>query len=157
MRNRFTTLVGTGIALASALTLLLSGCAAQSSGPGRTAATASITSAETSTTSPQPTTTAPPPTSITPTTTVAPPPTSVAPPAAAPIPPAPAPPAPLAQSQSTCGNDSYLNADNQCIHRPQSAPAAPPGATARCADGTYSYSQTRSGTCSHHGGVTAWL
>jgi hypothetical protein len=35
--------------------------------------------------------------------------------------------------------------------------AAPPGATARCRDGTYSYSQHRSGTCSHHGGVAAWL
>ena len=30
---------------------------------------------------------------------------------------------------------------------------APPGATAICKDGTYSFSQTRSGTCSHHGGV----
>ena len=33
----------------------------------------------------------------------------------------------------------------------------PPGATARCNDGTYSSSQHRSGTCSHHGGVAAWL
>jgi len=35
--------------------------------------------------------------------------------------------------------------------------AAPPGATARCRDGTYSFSTHRSGTCSHHGGVAAWL
>jgi hypothetical protein len=35
--------------------------------------------------------------------------------------------------------------------------APPPGATARCRDGTYSYSQHRSGTCSHHGGVAEWL
>jgi hypothetical protein len=34
---------------------------------------------------------------------------------------------------------------------------APPGATALCKDGTYSFSQTRSGTCSHHGGVAQWL
>jgi len=34
---------------------------------------------------------------------------------------------------------------------------APPGATALCNDGTYSFSQTRSGTCSHHGGVAQWL
>lgn len=34
---------------------------------------------------------------------------------------------------------------------------APPGATALCKDGTYSLSQTRSGTCSHHGGVAQWL
>jgi len=38
------------------------------------------------------------------------------------------------------------------------AAAAPPqGATARCSDGTYSYSTHRSGTCSHHGGVAVWL
>jgi len=29
-------------------------------------------------------------------------------------------------------------------------------ATATCSDGTYSYSQSRSGTCSHHGGVSSW-
>jgi hypothetical protein len=34
---------------------------------------------------------------------------------------------------------------------------APPGATARCNDGTYSFSATHSGTCSHHGGVSVWL
>jgi Protein of unknown function (DUF3761) len=42
------------------------------------------------------------------------------------------------------------------------APAAradtpPPGATARCRDGTYSFSQHHQGTCSHHGGVAEWL
>jgi hypothetical protein len=31
------------------------------------------------------------------------------------------------------------------------------GATAVCADGTYSYSAHRQGTCSHHGGVAQWL
>lgn len=30
------------------------------------------------------------------------------------------------------------------------------GASAVCADGTWSYSKTRSGTCSHHGGVHWW-
>ena len=37
------------------------------------------------------------------------------------------------------------------------ASAPPPGATARCRDGTYSFSRHRSGTCSHHGGVAVWL
>jgi hypothetical protein len=37
------------------------------------------------------------------------------------------------------------------------AGTVPPGATARCVDGTYSFSQHHSGTCSHHGGVAAWL
>lgn len=42
---------------------------------------------------------------------------------------------------------------------PQSTPviASGAGASARCADGTYSYSQNRRGTCSHHGGVSEWL
>jgi hypothetical protein len=35
--------------------------------------------------------------------------------------------------------------------------APPPGATARCRDGSYSYSQHHSGTCSYHGGVAGWL
>src|SRR5438093_10753380 len=35
--------------------------------------------------------------------------------------------------------------------------SAPPGATAQCRDGTYSFSQHHSGTCSHHGGVARWL
>jgi Protein of unknown function (DUF3761) len=30
-------------------------------------------------------------------------------------------------------------------------------ATALCADGTYSYSANRRGTCSHHGDVAQWL
>lgn len=38
-----------------------------------------------------------------------------------------------------------------------SASAPPPGATAQCRDGTYSFSQHHSGTCSHHGGVARWL
>jgi hypothetical protein len=43
---------------------------------------------------------------------------------------------------------------------PPTAPppsGAPAGATARCNDGTYSFSQHRRGTCSHHGGVAVWL
>jgi hypothetical protein len=38
-----------------------------------------------------------------------------------------------------------------------SADGAPPGATARCRDGSYSFSQHHQGTCSHHGGVSVWL
>ncbi len=32
----------------------------------------------------------------------------------------------------------------------------PAGATAHCADGTYSFSLNHRGTCSHHGGVVQW-
>ena len=38
-----------------------------------------------------------------------------------------------------------------------SAISAPPGATARCNDGTYSYAVHHQGACSHHGGVAVWL
>ena len=41
---------------------------------------------------------------------------------------------------------------------PPPLPTGPPaGATALCNDGTYSFSQHRQGTCSHHGGVAQWL
>lgn len=33
----------------------------------------------------------------------------------------------------------------------------PAGASAKCRDGSYSFSQHRRGTCSHHGGVGTWL
>lgn len=32
----------------------------------------------------------------------------------------------------------------------------PSGATAKCRDGTFSFSAHRSGTCSHHQGVAVW-
>ncbi|MDB5935653.1 MAG: hypothetical protein JWQ01_2997 [Massilia sp.] len=40
---------------------------------------------------------------------------------------------------------------------PTPQPSPGPKPTALCRDGTYSYSITRSGTCSHHGGVAVWL
>ena len=58
---------------------------------------------------------------------------------------------------SGTGGDTYTNVDGNQVHVPVSAPAPPAGATARCNDGTYSFSQNHSGTCSHHGGVAAWL
>ena len=52
----------------------------------------------------------------------------------------------------------YTNSDGNQVHSPaNSSGGVPAGATARCADGTYSFSQHRSGTCSHHGGVAKWL
>jgi hypothetical protein len=58
---------------------------------------------------------------------------------------------------NTCGADHYVNSDGLCVHDPVPAPAAPAGATAKCDDGTFSFSTHRSGTCSHHGGVAEWL
>jgi hypothetical protein len=52
----------------------------------------------------------------------------------------------------------YTNSDGQQVHSPAySSGSAPAGATSVCRDGTYSFSQHRSGTCSHHGGVAKWL
>jgi Protein of unknown function (DUF3761) len=44
-----------------------------------------------------------------------------------------------------------------CVSASAGFAGAPAGATARCRDGSYSFSQHHSGTCSYHGGVAAWL
>ena len=56
-------------------------------------------------------------------------------------------------------HNSYTNRDGNTVHAPARSLSgkAPEGATARCRDGTYSFSRHRSGTCSRHGGVTDWL
>lgn len=53
----------------------------------------------------------------------------------------------------------YVNARGATVAAPTDSldGAAPPGASARCRDGMFSFSRTRSGTCSHHGGVAEWL
>jgi hypothetical protein len=51
----------------------------------------------------------------------------------------------------------YTNSAGQRVQSPTKASAAPKGATAQCRDGSYSFSQSRRGTCSHHGGVASWL
>jgi hypothetical protein len=61
------------------------------------------------------------------------------------------------QSNGVCSADSYVNSRRNCVHRPVRANRAPEGATAHCRDGTYSFSQSRRGTCSRHGGVAQWL
>jgi len=58
---------------------------------------------------------------------------------------------------AACGSDSYINSSGHCVHRPIKAVRAPVGASARCRDGTYSFSEHRRGTCSRHGGVAQWL
>ncbi|AXE93677.1 DUF3761 domain-containing protein [Paraburkholderia sp. DD10] len=56
-------------------------------------------------------------------------------------------------------HDSYTNRDGNTVHAPARSLSGkvPQGATARCRDGTYSFSRHRSGTCSRHGGVADWL
>jgi hypothetical protein len=63
-----------------------------------------------------------------------------------------------AHPQPRCDDKgTYRNAEGQIVRRPEHCSAPPEGATARCRDGTYSFSRHRSGTCSHHGGVAQWL
>lgn len=52
---------------------------------------------------------------------------------------------------------TYTNVDGVQVSSLVEAPVAPPGATAKCRDGTWSFSQNRQGTRSHHGGVEYWL
>jgi hypothetical protein len=61
------------------------------------------------------------------------------------------------QQQAACPNGTYENSAGNVVCKPYESPTQPAGATARCEDGTYSFSESRSGTCSHHGGVAAWL
>jgi Protein of unknown function (DUF3761) len=53
----------------------------------------------------------------------------------------------------------YINSRGEWIPSPTQTidGLAPDGATARCRDGTYSFSQSARGTCSWHGGVDEWL
>jgi hypothetical protein len=69
-------------------------------------------------------------------------PPATAPPAAPAPPPAAAPAPPAAKPSASA---------------PSTAPGAQGPPTARCKDGTLSYSKHHSGTCSNHGGVAAWL
>lgn len=63
--------------------------------------------------------------------------------------------APVSVDQS-CPSGTYVNSVGTTICSPYSSSTTPSGASAQCVDGTYSFSQHRSGTCSHHGGVAVW-
>ncbi len=66
-------------------------------------------------------------------------------------------PAGTAGSQTT--GRGYWNAFGEWVRSPTwTADGSPPtGATAQCRDASYSFSNTRRGTCSWHGGVSRWL
>jgi opacity protein-like surface antigen len=67
----------------------------------------------------------------------------------------PAPPPDEAQLQE---HGHYRNRDGDEVHSPAHTKdgRVPEGASAKCRDGSYSFSRHRSGTCSHHGGVAEW-
>lgn len=53
----------------------------------------------------------------------------------------------------------YKAKDGHEVHSPARSThdQVPADASAKCRDGTYSFSQYRQGACSHHGGITVWL
>jgi hypothetical protein len=63
----------------------------------------------------------------------------------------------LAQQQEECPAGTYENSAGNIVCKPYESSTQPAGATAECEDGTYSFSESRSGTCSDHGGVARWL
>lgn len=50
----------------------------------------------------------------------------------------------------------YVNYEGITVQRPTYYDSRPAGASARCRDGSYSFSLHRRGTCSGHGGVAEW-
>ncbi len=67
-------------------------------------------------------------------------------------------PQPVATAPTQQGR-GYINVDGQWVPSPTRTADGqpPPGASAKCRDGTFSFSKHRQGTCSHHGGVAEWL
>lgn len=62
-----------------------------------------------------------------------------------------------ADSSNLSNNNYYTNTYGNKVHSPAYSNSIPSGASAQCRDGTYSFSQSRRGTCSGHGGVANWL
>ncbi len=65
--------------------------------------------------------------------------------------------APAATTSDLSNDNYYTNTYGNKVHSPAYSETIPVGASAKCRDGTYSFSQSRRGTCSHHGGVAKWL
>jgi hypothetical protein len=61
-------------------------------------------------------------------------------------------------SQPKCTyHGTYRNSKGEEVPGPKNCSSAPQGASAQCRDGSYSFSRSHRGTCSHHGGVAKWL
>lgn len=55
---------------------------------------------------------------------------------------------------STCGPDTYVNVDGNCVRRPTSVQQA--DSTGECNDHTYTSARHEQGACSDHGGLLTW-
>jgi hypothetical protein len=60
---------------------------------------------------------------------------------------------PTASADSGCPEGTYEAASGDCVPGPDGSTS---NVTAICKDGSDSHSQSRSGTCSRHGGVSQW-
>ncbi|HTO57893.1 MAG TPA: DUF3761 domain-containing protein [Pseudomonadales bacterium] len=58
-------------------------------------------------------------------------------------------------SSSSHASNSSTGHSSSTSHA--SSSTNPKGATAKCKDGTYSHSKSKSGACSKHGGVDTWM
>ncbi|GAB7521787.1 hypothetical protein PBS_07710 [Paraburkholderia sp. 2C] len=69
------------------------------------------------------------------------------------------PPASTPDESDLSNHNTYRNSDGETVHAPARSRSGkvPDGASARCRDGTYSFSRHPGGTCSRHGGVDTWL
>ncbi len=66
-------------------------------------------------------------------------------------------PTPSVTTSGLSNDNHYTNTYGNEVHSPAYSQTVPLGASAQCRDGTYSFSQSRRGTCSRHGGVAKWL
>lgn len=73
--------------------------------------------------------------------------------------PTPARQLPVVRDDRLLNAGTYLNREGSKVHQPSRTESGlpPSSATAKCRDGTYSFSRGPRGTCSHHGGVASWL
>ncbi|MEJ0003436.1 MAG: DUF3761 domain-containing protein [Pararobbsia sp.] len=71
---------------------------------------------------------------------------------------APGTPSPEPNESDLTRHDHYVNKSGQEVHSPSASVSGkvPARASAKCRDGTYSFSTHHSGTCSRHGGVAEW-
>jgi hypothetical protein len=69
------------------------------------------------------------------------------------------PPSALSQAPIGSAGRGYTNSRGEHVASPMRTLGGQPpaGASAKCRDDTFSFSRSRSGTCSHHGGVAQWL
>jgi|GEM_PF-2318822 hypothetical protein len=70
--------------------------------------------------------------------------------------PQPSNPPPQQQHQKCTDNGTYVNSKGETVKRPENCSGVPQGATAQCRDGSYSFSHSRSGTCSHQSNCISW-